>query len=521
MSPRSARPPRRTRRTAAPPSEQSTATRAEPTATAARPTPQENTTNPWWEVDLGADYPIDSVVVWNRTDGDFYKRLNRYTLKVLDANRNVVFEADNLPAPGETATTEVGGTGADGAVRRAAMLALTSVRGKEAETFKALARFVRGEGSDRTAAIRAISRIPVADWPADEAGPTLDALLAYIKTIPPRDRTSATALDALQLGDSLAGLLPADRATRARRELGDLGVRVIRLGTVTDQMLFDKDRIAAQAGKPVEIVFENTDIMPHNFVVTRPGALEEVGLLGESSSTQPGALERNYVPPSDKILVASRLLAPRDSQKLSFTAPTRPGVYPYVCTYPGHWRRMYGAFYVVADIAAYLADPTGLPGRPPACRSSTTCSRTTARARSGPSTTWPRRSKALEQRPVVRQRQADLRGRELRRVPPDERRRRAGRPRPRPARRQDDQGRDPPEPARTVGQDRREVPDARLHHEVGQGGHRDDPGRDPRADQGDREPAGQDRAGRSSIARTSRNAPSRRPRSCPRACSTS
>jgi putative heme-binding domain-containing protein len=93
--------------------------------------------------------------------------------------------------------------------------------------------------------------------------------------------------------------------------------------------------------------------------VTTPGALEAVGLLGESSSTQPGALERNYVPVSDKILVASRLLAPRDSQKLSLTAPSRPGVYPYVCTYPGHWRRMYGAFYVVNDIAAYLADPTG------------------------------------------------------------------------------------------------------------------------------------------------------------------
>ena len=134
---------------------------------------------------------------------------------------------------------------------------------------------------------------------------------------------------------------------------------MIRLGTITDQMLFNKDRIAAQAGKPVEIVFENSDIMPHNFVVTRPGALVEIGLLGESSATQPGALERNYVPQSDKILVASRLLAPRDSEKLSFTTPSRPGVYPYVCTYPGHWRRMYGAFYVVADIAAYLADPTG------------------------------------------------------------------------------------------------------------------------------------------------------------------
>ncbi|MGO9923151.1 MAG: PVC-type heme-binding CxxCH protein [Isosphaeraceae bacterium] len=320
---------------------------------------QENTANPWWEVDLGALYPIDSVAVWNRTEGDFYTRLSRYTIKILDESRNVVFEARDLPARRDAARTEVAGSGIEGAVRRAAMVALTSVRGKEAESFKALAKFVRGQGADRTAAIQAIARIPAADWPAEDAGPTLDFLLAYIKTIPPRDRTSASALDAIQLGDLLAGLLPVDRARRARRELGDLGVRVIRLGTITDQMLFNQDRIAAAAGKPVEIVFENSDIMPHNFVVTTPGALEEIGLLAESTSTQPGALERNYVPKSGKILLASRLLAPRDSQKLSFTAPINPGVYPYVCTYPGHWRRMYGAFYVVEDISAYLADPPG------------------------------------------------------------------------------------------------------------------------------------------------------------------
>ena len=320
---------------------------------------RENVRNPWWEVDLGDEFPIDAVAIWNRTEGEFYKRLDHYTIKILNSARDVVFQADDLPAPRETATTQVGGTGLGGSIKRVAMAGLTSVRGKEGETFKALAKFVRGGGGDRTAAIQAISRIPVADWPAAEAGPTLESLLAYIKTLPARDRTSAAALEAIQLGDSLASFLPRDQAARVRRDLGELGVRVIRLGTITDQMLFNKDRIAAQAGKPVEIVFENTDIMPHNFVVTRPGSLEEVGLLGESSSTEPGALERNYVPRTDKILLASRLLAPRESQKLSFTAPAQPGVYPYVCTYPGHWRRMYGAFYVVEDVAAYLADPTG------------------------------------------------------------------------------------------------------------------------------------------------------------------
>jgi len=65
------------------------------------------------------------------------------------------------------------------------------------------------------------------------------------------------------------------------------------------------------------------------------------------------------VPPSKKILLASRLLQPRSSEALSWTAPTKPGVYPYVCTYPGHWRRMYGALYVVEDLEGYLADPEG------------------------------------------------------------------------------------------------------------------------------------------------------------------
>ncbi len=320
---------------------------------------EENTRDPWWEVDLGTELPIDSVAIWNRTEGDYYRRLDRFTVKVLSAGRTVVFEAANLRAQREPFAIAVGGSGPEGAVRRSAMDALTSVRGKEAETLKALAKFVKSRGADRTAAIRAISRIPISEWPADLAGSTLSALLAFIKTIPARDRTSANVLDAIQLGDSLAGLLPVDQAAKARRELGELGVRVIRLGTITDQMLFSKEQIAAQAGKPVEIVFENSDIMPHNFVVTRPGALEEVGLLGESSSTEPGALERNYVPRSDKILAASRLLSPRESQKLDFVAPSEPGVYPFVCTYPGHWRRMYGAFFVVADIASYLADPPG------------------------------------------------------------------------------------------------------------------------------------------------------------------
>jgi putative heme-binding domain-containing protein len=325
---------------------------------------EENVSNPWWQVDLRGEHPIDSIVVWNRTDGDLGKRLQGFTVKVLDKDRKVVFEKRGLPAPEGKIALAVGGEAPQQTIRRAAMLALTSVRGKEADAFKTIAKYVRND-ADRHAAIQALQRIPSAYRPKDEAKPLLDVLLPYIRTLPVAERTSPAALDALQLADSLASLLPLDEAKQARRELGELGVRVIRLATVPDQMLFDKERIVVKVGKPVEIFFDNNDLMPHNFVVTQPGSLEQIGTLAETTATQPGALARGYVPPSNKILLKSKLLQPRNSERLRWTAPKQPGVYPYVCTYPGHWRRMYGALYVVEDLDEYLADAEGYLAKHP------------------------------------------------------------------------------------------------------------------------------------------------------------
>jgi putative heme-binding domain-containing protein len=122
-------------------------------------------------------------------------------------------------------------------------------------------------------------------------------------------------------------------------------------------MSYDQEVLVVQAGKPVEFLLENTDLMPHNFVITQPGALEEIGQLAEASAQQPEFARRGYVPQSNKVLLASVLLQPRQTQKLSFQVPTEPGVYPYVCTYPGHYRRMHGALYVVPDLDVYLENP--------------------------------------------------------------------------------------------------------------------------------------------------------------------
>ena len=48
-------------------------------------------------------------------------------------------------------------------------------------------------------------------------------------------------------------------------------------------------------------------------------------------------------------------------------APEVPGSYEYVCTYPEHWRVMYGQLLVVKDQEAVLrASATPLPAQPSA-----------------------------------------------------------------------------------------------------------------------------------------------------------
>jgi putative heme-binding domain-containing protein len=317
---------------------------------------EERTKDPWWEVDLGSEQPIDAVAIHNRGDERLGRRLEGYSLVILDDGRNVVFRKDGQGAPVPRSQFEIRGAGGQGIVRRVAMRALVSIPGIEAASFTTLARLIRA-GVDRASAIDAILRLPRSSWPTADAKPLLLALIESIKNRPVADRTSRESLAAMQLGDALASLLPAAEARPLRKELSSLGTRVLRLGTVLEQMRYDTERLVAAAGKEVEIDFENTDLMPHNFVLAEPGALEEVGLLAEATASEPGALARGYVPQSNRILVASKLVQPRESQRLRFQAPAKVGIYPYVCTYPGHWRRMYGAFYVVADLDEYLADP--------------------------------------------------------------------------------------------------------------------------------------------------------------------
>ena len=55
---------------------------------------------------------------------------------------------------------------------------------------------------------------------------------------------------------------------------------------------------------------------------------------------------------------ATRLLNGGETDRLNFTAPAKAGEYPFLCTFPGHFIRMYGVMLVVEDLEAWEAKPT-------------------------------------------------------------------------------------------------------------------------------------------------------------------
>jgi len=237
-----------------------------------------------------------------------------------------------------------------------AIAALASIPGHDARKVTDLAALVKA-GRNRPAAIRALRGVPVKNWSANEIGPLVDNLVGYLSGMPARFRTRPPATDAIALARGLSSRLTPARAKALELRLGNLNVRVIAIGTVPHRMIFDKEQLVIQAGQPVEFRFTNTDTMPHNFAIGQPGSLEILGTLAEKTARDPDAMDRHYIPDSPLVLFGSRLLQTGQTQAISFLAPKTPGVYPYVCTYPGHWRRMYGTLLVVASLETYQANP--------------------------------------------------------------------------------------------------------------------------------------------------------------------
>jgi len=109
---------------------------------------------------------------------------------------------------------------------------------------------------------------------------------------------------------------------------------------------FAQRELTAAAGERISLVFDNPDVIPHNWVLGTRGAMERLFALSNQFIADPRAYSMHYVPPAPEVLVHTRLLEPATSTTIHFDAPAEPGDYPYLCTFPGHAAIMRGVLQV-------------------------------------------------------------------------------------------------------------------------------------------------------------------------------
>lgn len=111
-------------------------------------------------------------------------------------------------------------------------------------------------------------------------------------------------------------------------------------------LTFSTRTLRVKAGESVKLTFSNPDVVPHNWVLIKPGTLARVGDLANKLVADPEAVLRHYVPKSPDVLAYTDIVSPQDQFSIFFQAPQEKGRYPYLCTFPGHWMVMNGELIV-------------------------------------------------------------------------------------------------------------------------------------------------------------------------------
>ena len=119
--------------------------------------------------------------------------------------------------------------------------------------------------------------------------------------------------------------------------------------SATADMKFAPAEFTVKAGSAVQLIFRNPDSLYHNLVIVQAGSLDKIGLKADLMAAEPDGLDKNYVPDDPDVLhwTPQITLGIARSHALNFFAPEKPGDYPYICTFPGHWRVMRGVMKVV------------------------------------------------------------------------------------------------------------------------------------------------------------------------------
>ena len=148
---------------------------------------------------------------------------------------------------------------------------------------------------------------------------------------------------------------PSPSATQAEFDT-QKDLKTVRISCLPERMLFTVNQFAVKTGQPLKLVFTNPDATDHNLVIVKPGALAEVGMAANAMARDPKNANSNFIPGDKKNLIikSAPMIGPtRKSQVhvMRFNAPEEPGIYSFVCTFPGHWIIMKGDMVVANDLS--------------------------------------------------------------------------------------------------------------------------------------------------------------------------
>jgi azurin len=136
---------------------------------------------------------------------------------------------------------------------------------------------------------------------------------------------------------------PAATEVPMPKPVPDKPARVINIASKGNRLEFDLTKLTAKEGERLKVVFANKatlDVMPHNWVLIRPGTADKVGAAGQEKGEA-----GNYVDPTPDVLAYTPMAKHGQTVEVTFVAPPA-GKYDYICTVMGHWISMKGVLTV-------------------------------------------------------------------------------------------------------------------------------------------------------------------------------
>ena len=129
------------------------------------------------------------------------------------------------------------------------------------------------------------------------------------------------------------------QAAPAAPAAADSAVAVLEF-TANDSMKFNLTRAEVKAGQDVKVIFTNIGSMPkaamgHNWVLLKKGvdveAFDKAAIAAQATDYFPVAL-------ADQVVAHTKLLGPKQTDEITFKAPTEPGEYVFLCSFPAHYQ---------------------------------------------------------------------------------------------------------------------------------------------------------------------------------------